>query len=150
MYRVIKTLAKFFLALLFLNVLFQVINRELGIVILWTEEIARFSFIWFSLLGAALAVKDNSHYIVDFLVEKICKGNKRNYIDLLINFSILLISILIFWQGIRYTIGGQGRWSSSAAMQMTWVYLSLPISSLCMSLFAIEKLGEILKKILKR
>src|SRR3990172_2703823 len=34
----------------------------------WSDELATFSFVWFALLGSALAVRENAHIGVDALV----------------------------------------------------------------------------------
>ena len=55
-------------ALLVLDVLFQVFSRYvLGTSFTWTEEFARFSLIWMTILGAAYLNAKREHLSMDFL-----------------------------------------------------------------------------------
>ena len=67
---------------IFLQVVFRyVIKYSLP----WSEELARYLFVWFALMGAAVAVKDNAHFGVDFLVFMMSNdsnfSNSRSSVD---------------------------------------------------------------------
>jgi TRAP-type C4-dicarboxylate transport system permease small subunit len=48
----------------------EVLSRYLGVgEMAWSDEAARFLFIWMALLGAALGVKDGSHFSINFLTD---------------------------------------------------------------------------------
>jgi len=53
--------------IIFLQVLFRyVLTQPLS----WTEETARFLFVWVALLGAAVAFKDRSHFTITMLTDR--------------------------------------------------------------------------------
>ena len=58
-------------ALLVLIVVWQVISRlVLGDPAPWTEEAARFTFIWVSLIGVSIAVSEKTDIFMGFIVER--------------------------------------------------------------------------------
>ncbi|MEW9674105.1 TRAP transporter small permease [Ammoniphilus sp. 3BR4] len=62
--------------------------------ITWSEEMARFLFVWLVFLGAILGLKDNEHLGVDMLVKKLSpKFKKVLYVisNLLILYSLILL-----------------------------------------------------------
>ena len=65
-------------ALLVLDVLFQVFSRYvLGTSFTWTEEFARFSLIWMTIVGAAYLNAKREHLSMDFLYQKLSVANKK-------------------------------------------------------------------------
>jgi len=146
-YKFIKCLSIIFLIILFLNVIFQVVNRFMGRSSLWTEEVARFSFIWFAFLGAAMGVKDGSHYVVKMITNKLSSKNKK-YLNVLIYLLIILIASLYFFKGINFAIIGENRIADATQIPFTWVYLSIPASGFCMLLFTFGNLVKELSNII--
>ncbi|HZK67066.1 MAG TPA: TRAP transporter small permease [Chloroflexota bacterium] len=68
--RVVGGLTSIMLAIttviIFLQVLFRyILSQPLH----WTEETARFLFVWVALLGAAVAFKDRSHFTITMLTD---------------------------------------------------------------------------------
>lgn len=62
--------------------------------ITWSEEMARFMFVWLIFLGAILGLKDNEHLGVDMLVKKVSRRFKKIlYVicNLLILYSLILL-----------------------------------------------------------
>lgn len=47
----------------------------------WADEFAQILLVWLTFIGAALAVKDKSHYVLNFLTENFT-ANKRKYFGL--------------------------------------------------------------------
>lgn len=51
-----------FLLVFFITMIFiQIISRELGFSLSWSEEIARFAFVWFVFFGASYAARISAH-----------------------------------------------------------------------------------------
>ena len=87
------------LFLLFI-VFFQVLNRfVLHIPLSWTEEAARYGFVWLSLFGAVKALQVDSHIKVDIFINNL-KPKTLKIINLLSHDLITLIfSILLTYTG---------------------------------------------------
>ena len=50
----------------------QVITRYgLGDPLIWSEELARYLFVWVSMIGAALAVREGGHFGLDLLIRRV-------------------------------------------------------------------------------
>jgi TRAP-type C4-dicarboxylate transport system permease small subunit len=68
-YRGYQFLAWVLMGLLIVPVTLQILSRYTGLIprYIWTEEVARFCFIWIIMVGATIAVRDGTHFEVDVL-----------------------------------------------------------------------------------
>ena len=66
-YRLLNVLLGASVAALIVPVTIQMISRNTGLIPawIWTEEMARFLFIWMVMLGAMIGVRDGSHFECD-------------------------------------------------------------------------------------
>src|SRR3954452_8399124 len=66
----LETVAVILLMALLTAVTFaQVITRYLlGDPLIWSEELARYLFVWVSMIGAALAIREGGHFGLDLLI----------------------------------------------------------------------------------
>jgi len=132
------------LLVLTFNVFFQVLSRHLiKIPMVWTEEIARFSFIWCAFLGASLAVKNKAHFAVELLTKRFLSLKKA--FAVFVSLSILTVAGVFLIQGIRYSIMGLERISPTVNIKMIWIYVSIPISAFLMIFYVLEQLIAELK-----
>ena len=118
-----------FFFILVSSVLLEVIFRfVLHIGVTWTEELARFSFIWTSLIGAAIALEKKGLHDIDILIKYI--PNIMQKIDtLLVNILIgIMLAILIFY-GIKLTELVNMQVSPTLEIRMSYVYVSIPIAA---------------------
>ena len=119
------------LAFMVIAVLWQVFTRyALNSASSFTEELARFLFIWIGILGAAYASGQQIHLAIDILPPKINVVN-RIRLRIGINILIILFSLIVLVIGggnlvyINYELG-----QSSAALNLplSYVYVVVPIS----------------------
>src|SRR5918996_1177405 len=68
-YRLLQVLLTLLMTALIVPVTMQILSRYTGMIprYIWTEEIARFCFIWIVMIGAMIAVRDGTHFDVDVL-----------------------------------------------------------------------------------
>src|SRR5436190_518656 len=66
-YRLLNVLLGISVGLLIIPVTLQMVSRFTQLIPawIWTEEMARFLFIWMVMLGAIIGVRDASHFDVD-------------------------------------------------------------------------------------
>ena len=66
-YRLLNVMLGASVAALVVPVTIQLISRNTGLIPawIWTEEMARFLFIWMVMLGAMIGVRDGTHFDVD-------------------------------------------------------------------------------------
>lgn len=133
-------------ALLVLDVLFQVFSRYiLGTSFTWTEEFARFSLIWLTILGAAYLNGKREHLSMDFLYEKFSVTNKRK-VSILIEVFIFLFALIVMVVGglnLVYTTLDLEQLSGTLRIPLGYVYAIMPISGLLIMCFSIYHISNI-------
>ena len=68
-FKTLQVLVTVLMGLMIVPVSLQIFSRYTGFIprYIWTEEAARFCFIWIILLGATIAVREGTHFEVDVL-----------------------------------------------------------------------------------
>mgnify|MGYP002407034014 CR=1 FL=1 len=94
----------------------------------WSEELARFIFLWLSWIGASYAVKERSHFRVEMFANMI-KGPNRKYFEYGILAVWFVFSFILTWLGTKLVLFIYDTGQASAAMDipMTWPYASVPV-----------------------
>ena len=134
-------------ALLVLDVLFQVFSRYLldgGFT--FTEEFARFSLIWMTILGAAYLTAKKEHLSMDFLYEKMSNRGKRRT-GLFVEACILLFALFVMVIGgsnLVYTTLHLDQLSASLQIPLGYVYSVMPISGILIIFYAIFHIHNII------
>lgn len=143
-WRAVETIALFCFSLMFVIMLLQVLSRYiLKIGMPWTDEAARFLFLWSTFLGAAIAQKSNSHIRVSILTNRL--RGKVKQIFVIADSSIeAVVSIIIFIGTILMMKKTYGILASSIPIGYSWIYLSLALS---VSIIVVLLLTDIVKKI---
>ena len=111
-----------------------VLNRSLG----WADELARFIFIWISLLGAVLAYHENRHIGLDFIIKKITNTKVQSFIIFLGNLLVLIVLAFLTYFGLRVANSARNV-SPALYIPMRTVYMILPISALLMIFVNLSK-----------
>lgn len=115
----------------------------LGRALSWPEEVAGIVFVWYTLLGIAVVLQEDSHISFDFLLKRfpspVVKG--------LSLFSLLIImgyaGFMIFY-GISYARMFSFQTTPAANINLLWLNLSLPLSGGCIVVFALLKAIDLL------
>ena len=135
-------------ALLVLDVLFQVFSRYiLGQSFTWTEEFARFSLIWMTILGAAYLNAKREHLSMDFLYDKLSVSNKK-IVSVIIEVFVLLFALIVMVIGglnLVYTTLHLEQLSGTLRIPLGYVYAILPFSGFLIICFSIYHISKILK-----
>jgi len=137
--KVLETIVMVCVALLVLDVLWEVFTRQvLKHQSLWTEELATFLLMWVALLGAAVALGLGRHLGIDYFVGKISKG-KRTFIDIIVFLLILLFAgYVMLYGGIDLVTRTfmLGQVSPVWKIKMGYVYLAVPVSGFFMMIYS--------------
>lgn len=135
-------------ALLVIDVLFQVFSRYvLESSVSWTEEYARFSLIWISIIGAAYLHAKREHLSMDFIYEKLSVTNKKK-VALLIEVLVFLFALIVMVGGgfnLVYTTLHLDQLSGTLRIPLGYIYSALPISGLLIMCFSAYHISKILK-----
>ncbi len=145
-YRLLQVLLTLLMGLLMVPVTMQIFSRYTGLIprYIWTEEIARFCFIWIILIGAMIAVRDGSHFAVDLLPHPKTKRGEavaRMFVDFII-FLVALIFIVWGWPLVQF---GLLQSSEIAELPMITIYIAWPLTGVTWILFLGEKLADNIK-----
>ncbi len=147
--RIEKIIEYFIFALLssmsiviFLQVVFRYIIRYS---LPWSEELARYLFVWLALMGAAAGVKKNAHFGVDILVRKLNLKN-QNILYLTGSSFILFFLCVIIFEGTKLTIINWTQLSPAMRIPMSFPYAAVPVSSLLMVIYTVKNVLLSFKK----
>lgn len=130
---------------LILSVLLQIISRFIMLQPFpWTEELARFSFIWFCFLGSAYTLRRNLHLGIDYYYLKFGLGSRR-IIDIVVTSLIIIFGVLLVVLGMRMVgITGIQR-SPIMRLRMSYMYAVLPVTGALYIIFSVYQLFALLK-----
>lgn len=93
----------------------------------WSEEIARYSFIWVVFLGIALAEKSGDHFRIAYFIEKF-PARVRIVVEIVLNILIFGALYMLLFEGINYYNQGKSGLSTVVLMPLNYIYVALPIS----------------------
>lgn len=136
----LKVLLTVLMGVLIIPVTIQILSRYVGIIprYIWTEELARFCFIWIILVGSMIAVRENEHFMVDLLPEpKTQKGKAISLI--LVDFMTFLMAMIFVVWGWPLVKFGLLQTSEMAELPMVFIYVAWPIAGITWILFLAER-----------
>ena len=113
----------------------------------WSEELARYLFLWISWVGASFAVCERSHFRVEILPNMLC-GRRRDYFELCVFAAWFAFCIFLTWQGGKATYFVWKRHQVSAALQIpiAFAYASVPVGAGLMSIRVWQEVRGIIKR----
>lgn len=130
-------------AALIVVVAIQVLARNLfSLPMIWTLDLAQLLFAWCIFIGAGLAFRQGSHYIVDLWPD----AGRLNWIPFLAAFaaSAVVAYVLIFHGTEMVELMGR-RKSQALGISRSWFFVPIPICGLLVALALIEQAQTILK-----
>lgn len=136
-----------------LLVFFQVVMRTVFKNSLsWSEELARYLFIWQTWLGVSIAFKEDEHIKVT-LIYNIVKSKKiQAIIDFFADTIWFLFSFFLIFNGAKLvsSIVSRNVTSSGLGLPMALVYMVFPISSVLICIRLLPKLKNKMSLIFKK
>jgi len=103
----------------------------------WSEELARYLFLWLAALASAYAFKTRSHFALRFLVDRFGKSI-QNVIGSLVVFIVSVFLVIFIWKSFEYTISMSRQVSPSTQMSMAVPYSSAVVGSLLMLYYVLR------------
>ena len=141
-FQLLQLLLTIMLMVLVVPVFLQVVSRFVPFVprYIWTEEIARFAFIWVIMLGATVAVRENTHFKVDLLPEFTPAVERGLKLFMLI--LLLLLSLVFLLGGWQFALFGSTQQSEISGLPMLSIYIAWPVAGFSWLLFLVEQLYD--------
>jgi len=144
--QLLRIITGLLIAALIVPVFMQVLARYTGIIptYLWTEELAKFIFIWIVMIGSMIAVWEGTHFDV-----RVVPDASSPLGTLLQNGFVLLMvcvfALLFVRFGIDYAKFGSIQSSVMMQVNMLWIYISVPIAGSIWFLFASFRLWQVVQ-----
>lgn len=132
----------FNVALVFLQVIMRYVFHNS---LYWSEELARFVFLWFSWIGTSFAVKEGAHLKVTLLGDRLGGLFKK-----ILEVTSLLIwigfSVFLTYQGANITrfVAAMRQTSPALYIPVSLAYASVPVGSGLMTLRLLLELKDLL------
>jgi len=139
-YNLLTVLLGISVGLLVIPVTLQMIARFTALIPawIWTEEMARFLFIWMVMLGAMIGVRDGTHFDVDLWPEL---NPRINAVFRIVSMMFVLVFALVFcWYGIKFVQFGWNQTSELADLPMTYIFIAWPLTGFTWLLFGGQRL----------
>jgi TRAP-type C4-dicarboxylate transport system permease small subunit len=125
-------------AILIVPVTLQIVSRYTGLIPswIWTEELSRFLFIWMIMLGAMIAVREGTHFVVDVLPPLRPRANAL--LSIVSELFVLVFALVFIGWGIQFVRFGWDQHSELAELPMVFIFMAWPVAGVTWALF----LGE--------
>ena len=104
---------------------------------IWTEELARFVFIWMIMLGSMIGVRESSHFDVDVWPRLGPKADAA--LRLVTNILTLVFALVFVWSGYEFTAFAIYRISELAELPLWIIHIAWPMTGLAWIVFLGEK-----------
>lgn len=143
LYRLLQHALTLLMALLILPIVLQIVARFSPNIphFIWTEEIARFCFIWVIMIGAMIGVRDGSHFSLDIWRES-NSPRVRAIQRLWVHGAMMILALTFAGFGYRFALFGFAQASELTGMNMLTVHIAWPLAGAVFVLFLAEKIAD--------
>lgn len=127
------------IAFFFFAVLYQILSRNLAALpnVFWTEELSRFAFQWLVVLGAALGVANDDHFVLEVASPDRAAGRA---LLVLRDAALLAIAVVFVVYGWPFAESGLRRRATATGLPMIWIYAGFAVCGALMIVFLLERL----------
>jgi TRAP-type C4-dicarboxylate transport system permease small subunit len=140
--RMLSWLLALTVAVLIIPVSLQIFSRYTQLIpsYIWTEEMARFLFIWMVMIGAMIGVREGSHFEVDVWPTLGAKGNAL--LQLASGIFVLLFALIFVRAGWEFTRFAFNRVSELADLPLWMIHVAWPLTGLTWLVFQAERMYD--------
>ena len=107
----------------------------------WSEEMARFAFVWLSFMGAAILVRRDEHIRVTMLADML-PDRYWGFARALEYLGVLTCLYFFVIGGLSLTSAEWSQLAPATQIPMGWVYLIIPVASLLMLLWTLSAIAS--------
>jgi TRAP-type C4-dicarboxylate transport system permease small subunit len=117
-------------AAVFLQVVFRyVVNQPLS----WSEELARYIFVWASMLGASMGIKKKSHFSLDALL-KLFPRSQKKALEIILYCLMSVFLIILVYYGTQFSRELYVQTAPGLNITMAIPYAAMPVGGMLMLL----------------
>jgi TRAP-type transport system small permease protein len=128
--------------ILVIPVAMQIFSRYTAVIphYIWTEEMARFLFVWTIMIGAMIGVRESTHFEVDVWPRT---GPRLSALARLLGrLGILALALVFIWGGWKFTAFAMNRISELAELPLWLIHVAWPITGITWLIFLGEQLYD--------
>jgi TRAP-type C4-dicarboxylate transport system permease small subunit len=137
-------------AVLIIPVSLQIFSRYTSLIpsYIWTEEMARFLFIWMIMIGAMIGVRESTHFEIDLWPAMNPRAEAA--LKLLGQVAVLVFALVFVWSGYEFTAFAWNRISELAELPLWLIHMAWPLTGITWVIFLGEHMAGNLRAILGR
>jgi TRAP-type C4-dicarboxylate transport system permease small subunit len=134
-------------AILVIPVSLQIFSRYTALIpsYIWTEEMARFFFVWSIMLGAMVGIREGTHFIVDLWPRLPPKPHA--VLRIVASLFVLVFALVFLWWGIDFTSFALNRISELAELPLWYIHVAWPLAGATWIAFLGEQMWDDLKTV---
>jgi TRAP-type C4-dicarboxylate transport system permease small subunit len=142
--KVLRVVVSCFFAVMVFSIAYQIVLRYVfAKANAWSEELARYSFVWLVMLAASIGTRKARHMNIDFLLNKLPRFLKLSA-ELATRGLALMFFGVLGWKGAELCQMTMRQNSTGLELPMGYIYLAIPIGAAFMILFTLEDTWNIL------
>jgi TRAP-type C4-dicarboxylate transport system permease small subunit len=102
----------------------------------WSEELARYLFVWITFLGAAVVIRKRRHVDVTVLTDRLPPGAAK-VVYLVSDVAVLFMLGALTWAGAGLAIMAHRQLSAAMDLPMSLAYSAMPVGTGLMFVFLV-------------
>ena len=132
-------------AILIVPVSLQIFSRYTALIpsYIWTEEMARFLFVWMIMIGAMVGIRESTHFDVD--VWPRLGPRATAVLKIISSVFVLAFAAVFIWWGWQFTRFAWNRTSELADLPLWLIHIAWPVTGLTWVLFQGEHMINAVK-----
>jgi TRAP-type transport system small permease protein len=139
-----ETLVGALMAAMILDIFAQVVFRYgLQSSLSWSEELARYLFVWVIFVGASVAVRRGQHIALTALTGALPEP-LRSFATALTLVAFMAFLLVLAWASIPLIANARFAVSSELEIPIAWVYAAAPVGALLSVLHLVNRLMRII------
>lgn len=139
-YRILQAVLTILMGVMIVPVTLQIFSRYTGFIprYIWTEEAARFCFIWMIMIGAMIAVRDGTHFVVEVLPHPRTPRSQA-LAGVPVDVFLLIVAVAFVLYGYDYAVFGYSQTSELTGINLVWIYGTYLVAGLTWLVFLVER-----------
>lgn len=130
------------IGILIVPVTLQIVSRYTSLIpsYIWTEEMARFLFVWAIMIGAMVGVREAQHFEVD--VWPTLSRRAEAAVRIVARLGVLALALVFVIAGIEFTRFAWHRTSELAELPLWLIHIAWPVAGFTWIAFAGEQIHD--------
>lgn len=144
MNRILEWCAILSFSSLIIVVLIQILGRYIPFGFVWTEELIRYLFIFSVVFGAPLAMEKREYISINLIIDRIPVKIRKYYLAF-IYLVLGVFCVYLITHAYDFAKLGQGQKSATLKIEMFYIYFSMTITLILLSIYSILNVIRSLK-----